>query len=352
MVLANNQFLPDKIKAADPSLEWHRERLDSLQLQLDDCESMRVVKRVGLCMVSTEDLKARVTPSPDRCLVDLRDLLPVIAREKNSSLLTEMNEAVARLDTKPGTVQEFVAFIEFHTYLSGRMETIEGAFEHVKDLYALLDADRIAVHPDDSMAYSKGTVSQILKLRVAISSTEDAKDNSIAHFSGEVLRELDSLRKQTAEVQEKTMDPMVMDENADPEEVVSYLVTQSMDLEEVKLKEQQYTQYQELFRVDVTYVNEIQDVTKVVGDYMKLWTGLHEWSQKVSEWNGTPFLSIDVPSLEEEVNRYAKVSAQVMRALPDNPVSAKLKNAVDDFKGMLPVVQALRNPHLQKHHRD
>ena len=54
--------------------------------------------------------------------------------------------------------------------------------------------------------------------------------------------------------------------------------------------------------------------------------------------------------LNMEVTRFAKTVGQVTRGLPDNAVVQKLKGMVDEFKATLPVIQAMRNPVLQKHH--
>ena len=51
-----------------------------------------------------------------------------------------------------------------------------------------------------------------------------------------------------------------------------------------------------------------------------------------------------------QVTKYAKVVAQSEKGMASNTVVPILKEKVDTFKGMVPVVVALRNDSLKAHH--
>eukprot|EP00966_Prymnesium_polylepis_P236491 5469227-Prymnesium_polylepis.1 len=54
--------------------------------------------------------------------------------------------------------------------------------------------------------------------------------------------------------------------------------------------------------------------------------------------------------MQAQVTRYAKVVAQSDKGLPSNTVVPILKEKVDVFKGLVPVVVAMRNESLKEHH--
>ena len=54
--------------------------------------------------------------------------------------------------------------------------------------------------------------------------------------------------------------------------------------------------------------------------------------------------------MQQSVNKYNKVCAQCEKGLPINTVLPMLKEKVDVFKGLVPVVVALRNDALKEHH--
>ena len=63
--------------------------------------------------------------------------------------------------------------------------------------------------------------------------------------------------------------------------------------QDVKNKERDYTNYQELFGLAVSRIEEILDVSRDVQDKYKLWTALREWQKITTEWISTRFNSIN-----------------------------------------------------------
>ena len=59
---------------------------------------------------------------------------------------------------------------------------------------------------------------------------------------------------------------------------------------------------------------------------------------------------IDAQAIEKEAIKYSKISSRVQKTLPANPISEKLSNLVDKFKGTMPVVVALRCEDLKENH--
>lgn len=70
----------------------------------------------------------------------------------------------------------------------------------------------------------------------------------------------------------------------------------------------------------------------------------------MEQWSSAPFESLNTDLMQQQVTRYAKVVAQSDKGLPSNTVVPILKEKVSTFKGMVPVVVALRNEALKEHH--
>lgn len=54
--------------------------------------------------------------------------------------------------------------------------------------------------------------------------------------------------------------------------------------------------------------------------------------------------------MSQQVLQYNKTVTQLTRTLTANPVVPLLRVRVEEFKLLVPVLQCLRNPNLQKHH--
>ena len=74
-----------------------------------------------------------------------------------------------------------------------------------------------------------------------------------------------------------------------------------------------------------------------------MWQGLHDWGEQVEGWSTAPFESLNTEAMQQSVNKYNKVCSQVEKGLPINSVIPLLKDKVDIFKALVPVVVALRN---------
>ena len=67
-------------------------------------------------------------------------------------------------------------------------------------------------------------------------------------------------------------------------------------------------------------------------------------------WDALPLLSLEPPLLEAAISRYGRAIAQAERGLPTNSVVPRLKERLEQTKGLLPVLVSLRNPHLKASH--
>eukprot|EP00906_Rhabdomonas_costata_P002873 RCo004476 len=350
MYLENRRMDPQKIKSEEPPLDWFREQMDKYKQQHREVEAMRKRAVVGLFLVVTKRLKEFFQPSPVNCLAEIHALLPVLAREQNAKLLSELTDAVRILNEHPTSVEEFVSYLQFHQHITERIEGIEQEFENIKETYMLADMEGVHVAQEDNLAFQSGTVPLMQKLRLAITFADDSKEANIRKFAAEIDERLTQLKARVDDVHSRAENQIISDEEANMEEVITYVTDLQKELEQIKQTEKTLTGYQELFGVDISRLEVIFEVITDVNNKVKLWTGLRDWIGLTRLWNETVFQKINPDDVGNELQKYVKLVNQVSRALPANPVVFKLKALVDEFKMTLPVIQCLRNPALQKHH--
>ena len=81
-----------------------------------------------------------------------------------------------------------------------------------------------------------------------------------------------------------------------------------------------------------------------------MWRSLKEWEELTEIWTKTQFNNINAKEIESKADQYSKVCLRLEKNLDENPISTKLKELVDTFKGARPIVVALRNENLKEHH--
>lgn len=69
------------------------------------------------------------------------------------------------------------------------------------------------------------------------------------------------------------------------------------------------------------------------------------------DWNKETFAKINVSEIAQKSDFYVRMVNRCEKNMRENPVLTKLKNMVFSFKETMPVVTALRNPHLTEKHR-
>ena len=83
-----------------------------------------------------------------------------------------------------------------------------------------------------------------------------------------------------------------------------------------------------------------------------MWEGEKEFNTYLTTWATTNFEEIDVTSMEDKVQRFSKLCFKLDRNLPRNKKVPAFSDAVNDYKNLLPVIQALRNPSMKPRHWD
>ncbi|KAJ8308271.1 hypothetical protein KUTeg_013145 [Tegillarca granosa] len=81
-----------------------------------------------------------------------------------------------------------------------------------------------------------------------------------------------------------------------------------------------------------------------------LWQSQEEWMKLEEGWKSTIFDSLQVDTLQKNVNRFTQTVYMLEKGLPHNEVVPKLKEVVMNFKQGMPVITSLRNPSLRARH--
>eukprot|EP01060_Flectonema_neradi_P004124 TRINITY_DN12705_c0_g1_i2.p1 TRINITY_DN12705_c0_g1~~TRINITY_DN12705_c0_g1_i2.p1 ORF type:complete len:4231 (+),score=761.72 TRINITY_DN12705_c0_g1_i2:111-12803(+) len=364
MYIENRRVDPHQIKKDDPPLDWFRDERQKYQSQQQDIDKLPGQRDVAIFTAKTDKLKQVLIPSPVRCLDELETLLPQIAKEKNDALMAEVTEANKKLEAEATTVEEFVAFIKFHTHLSTRIDQINQEYDCIQEMYLLVMTDLDVKGPtthEDHLRFTEGTGPAVMKLRQMIVSVEDTKDNLTRLFSKNIDGQYEKLRDSVVSVMERGRNPIVDDEDADMDEVIAYVKNLSTEMEAIRARERELAGFQELIDpgrepggrtsdTDVGLEEELLDVYRNISDKLKLWTSLQQWQQKTAEWNETVIEQLVAADIEADVMVYDKAVRQVDRTLKGNPVVPKLRGMVDEFRLTLPVISCLKNPNLKEHH--
>ena len=352
MYLQNSRLDTNEVKAQDPALEWFREQLQMYKTQSEEIEKIPTTTDVATYCVKTDRLRDFLTPGPVQCLEAFHNLLPIIAREKNNAMLADLQACNKYLETLPTTVEEYVAYMQYFNALDNRMEAVNVGYECLKELFNLLDIEKIHIDDLDDQTYRSGTRPQFDKLRVQMQQVEDSKESQTRFFSRNIDDQLDTIRKRMAEVVSKGHNPIIEDENANIATVIKIVTDLQEETNALLKREKELTHFQETFGYEPTPINELrEDVSRDINDKVRLWNSVQEWDVLVKTFSDKPFKELDPKDVNEQINKYSTTVKQVSRTQTTNPVVPKMRSKVEEWRQLYPIIQALKNNKLKEHHR-
>ena len=317
--------------------------------EVDEFKMMPSTADVGIIRVDSQRVKAVFEPSPSQCLSTLTQLLPEVAATKNDNLYAEVSAAHEKLAASPFSVDDFVALMSNLQATADALPELDERFEYVKELYALLDEEGVAVSDEvRTNHYMLGQTMSLLKHSMQL--VEDSAEDNTLRFSKELDDNIPKLRSHISEVRARLDHAMVHSPDSDMDEVLAYLAKISDEVDGLNDTAERYRRYQEILRVNVASYEDLEDVQADLRLKRRLWEALKEWGKVTGDWRDTPFATVDVEAMTKQVMGFAKTAMQAERGLPGSNVAPRLKARVDEFRATLPVVGHLCSASLKERH--
>ncbi|KAJ8943656.1 hypothetical protein NQ318_005658, partial [Aromia moschata] len=113
-------------------------------------------------------------------------------------------------------------------------------------------------------------------------------------------------------------------------------------------------QRQKLFNVQVVPFDALTKLIKEFEPYKNLWGTASDWLKMHEIWMDNPILNIDADAIELTVTDMYKMMLKLIKVFADieamQTVAIEIKNQIEEFKPMIPLIQSLRNPGMRPRH--
>lgn len=350
MYCSNAKFDPDALLHQSQTLEFFRERLAQYKSQMESIT--RVIpnmKDVGMATVHTLALREFFTPSPVECLQGFHRVLPIIAHLHNDALLADLQKHNTYLAAYPKTIEQYVEYVAYYKALEAEFESISASYDFIRELFGLLQEEKIDVPEDDDETYRSGTRPQFDKLRTLMQVIEDGKESQQRLFTRNIDEEMETLRHRIEKAYDKAGQPIVMTGEAPVEEVITYITELQQETDGIAAREKQLRGFQLQIGAEETALDMI-DMLNDVSIKTKLWVGIRDWDNFVEETRVIPFDKLNMEQLQDTVIQYATLVKQVSTKLSGNAVLPQLKAKVEEWRQLMPILQAITNPKMKLEH--
>ena len=169
-------------------------------------------------------------------------------------------------------------------------------------------------------------------------------------FEAELVEESESVLKESRDLWLAAQNKDVLDENADPHENLSKMVTIRSGIERLLKRSRDINSKQRQFQVDTTKMDEVEDLHREVVSRHTLWESHVGWHSSIESWEETTLDELDVGKMGVELSRMTGMTTRLEHSLPTNKVVDNLKDNLGDRSDHIKILRALESSQLRHHH--
>ncbi|RZC18431.1 DHC N2 and/or AAA 6 domain containing protein, partial [Asbolus verrucosus] len=127
-------------------------------------------------------------------------------------------------------------------------------------------------------------------------------------------------------------------------------------MKEAQEQGQLLNQRQKLFGTPVVPFENLLKLIKEFEPYKTLWITASDWLRSHEMWMDNPLINVDGEAIDRLVTDMFKTIVKSIRVFAEieavQEVAITVKNQIDEFKPLIPLLQSLRNPGMRQRHWD
>lgn len=190
----------------------------------------------------------------------------------------------------------------------------------------------------------------INELQSELQRIESTEEQQKERFKKELDKLIPDLIKNVGELKEAGVNPKYLDKNQDEREMLRDLTEKWEKYEEFEATAAKYNQWQEKLEIAVIPFTIVEELQEIIQFRKLLWKSKIEWRELTEKYKVQQFKSINDKEISKKCDEYSKYVGQLERQLDYNEIQVELKADVENYKGAMPVVLALKNDNLQVSH--
>ena len=315
----------------------------------NDLERMRTGHVLGALHVDSKSLRNELIPMTTRTLDDVKGFLLGAARDATIEGLEAFRERSRLLSDRPETLDEFVDFSELNTEMVTGQKAFMAKAASVDEMYALLAGVDMKVPTADQV--------KLDDLHEAIGDFTTALAGAEAFIGARKQGMMATLDKNINATNEEMLavlgnlhSGIYVDPEADAVEVCADLEELLELLATTKARAEVFADYQRLFNMPPDEFSNLALTEKECKARYDVWRSMREWEEHAKTWTTGSVIALEIAQVADTVDSYTKTTYKMSKANRDDSVVFRLKNAIEDFKPNMPLIEELANPALRDRH--
>ncbi|XP_033612844.1 dynein heavy chain 1, axonemal isoform X2 [Fukomys damarensis] len=310
---------------------------------------------IGPFYINVDNVKQSLSKKRKILATSVMDILAKNLHKEVDSICEEFRSISRKIYEKPNSIEELA---ELRDWMKGIPEKLVGLQERivkVMDDYQVMD----------EFFYNL--------------SSDDFNDKWAASFwPSKILRQIEIVRHQHMEDEEKFRKIQIMDENnfqekleglqlvvagfsvhveiARAHEIANEVRRVKKQLKDCQQLATLYNNRERIFGLPITNYEKLSRMVKEFQPYLDLWTTASDWLRWSESWMNDPLSAIDAEQLEKNVIESFKTMHKCVKQFKDIPacqdVALDIRARIEEFRPYIPLIQGLRNPGMRNRHWD
>jgi dynein heavy chain len=310
---------------------------------------------LGLISVNCDDVRRKFSTKCNDLIGKLLDYLAKLVRGRCEEINKNFKKLEAELKKSPQDIAELVKLKEF---CGSAGQLVAGQRANISDTLIYFDLLE---------SYSYRLPKDLFKLRWQLFSwpktVAEQLHSKELHLQQDKLNFLATMRSEQEEFSaellelEKRVNTFGSFIDIEKVEKIREKVDQiHSKLDELTAKARIFNGNELLFNLPSTDYRHVQKITKNFEPYYQLWSTTSDWVKNVESWRNDSFLELNGDQISTLVGTYHKTMAKCSKskAIKENPglasVANNIRNQIEQFKPLLPLIIALRNPGMRERH--
>eukprot|EP01022_Parablepharisma_sp_SALTPOND_P016111 TRINITY_DN2328_c0_g1_i1.p1 TRINITY_DN2328_c0_g1~~TRINITY_DN2328_c0_g1_i1.p1 ORF type:complete len:2092 (+),score=299.17 TRINITY_DN2328_c0_g1_i1:7740-14015(+) len=305
---------------------------------------------LGILKIDCSATRKTLLPCPVVAMKKIEGLATTVIRARLEEVKAWMANSRNELLIKVKTVEDYVNQKNSWNKISDVFQDMKDRVDICGNIYNIMADFAMQVKKDDK-AFHTESLQEMMQLSQLIANVADQQELHLDNIKRKLQETLiPELTSELETLKNDVMDEKLLTKEEGMEEVLKKIASLEEHFKAGENLADKYRDYQQTLNmepVDFPLVEEIREGLSLRSD---LWKSLQQWSILTERWISQQFSTINSKEIGSKAEYYAKIAYRVDRELPENPISKELKTVVDTFKKAVPIVLALRNENLQKHH--
>eukprot|EP01012_Entosiphon_sulcatum_P008694 TRINITY_DN14772_c0_g1_i1.p1 TRINITY_DN14772_c0_g1~~TRINITY_DN14772_c0_g1_i1.p1 ORF type:complete len:4302 (+),score=681.03 TRINITY_DN14772_c0_g1_i1:35-12907(+) len=334
-------------------IEYERE-MNRLSTDVDRIRA-RSLNEVSFKLVKVEcyEIKNTLMRRAQEIAAALMRSLAERTKDEMNEVGTSYEEIYEQIQTEPNTPEELRDLKTYITNCGTEIKKLQRRFDGISRAVEVLGKFGFMFDEADFQTYWE-TYSWPKKVFQMLDDSEFRLKENHNRFQKELRVNTEQLTEDISALASAVDSFTVFSDESRAEDYYEKVKQMRSKIQEYKSLIQLYNSREQLFGLPTTPWSHIHEITKAFEPFQQLWTIAYEQSQQFPQWHEGLFNQLDPDAVEANVLSWLKTLHGLVKKLKDydgpQAVAKHICEKLEQFKPLLPLLHALRNPGLRDRH--